>query len=48
VAVHLTTAGQAGPDPGAIGIGGLRETDVVSTSSLPSSRLLQNRGVRVV
>ncbi|NQV10335.1 MAG: N-acetylmuramoyl-L-alanine amidase [Cyanobacteria bacterium] len=40
--------GHGGPDPGAIGIGGLRETDVVLDISLQAARLLQSRGVRVV
>ena len=40
--------GHGGPDPGAVGIGGLRETDVVLDVSLQVARLLQDRGVRVV
>ena len=40
--------GHGGPDPGAIGIGGLRETDVVLDVSLQVARLLQARGVQVV
>lgn len=40
--------GHGGPDPGAIGIGGLRETDVVLDVSLQLARLLQARGVEVV
>jgi N-acetylmuramoyl-L-alanine amidase len=39
--------GHGGPDPGAIGIGGLRETDVVLDVSLQVARLLQARGVVV-
>ena len=39
--------GHGGPDPGAVGIGGLRETDVVLDVSLQVARLLQDRGVRV-
>ncbi len=40
--------GHGGPDPGAVGIGGLRETDVVLDVSLQLARLLQARGVDVV
>jgi len=40
--------GHGGPDPGAIGLGGLRETDVVLDVSLQLARLLQARGVAVV
>ena len=40
--------GHGGPDPGAVGIGGLRETDVVLDVSLQMARLLQSRGVDVV
>lgn len=40
--------GHGGPDPGAVGIGGLRETDVVLDVSLQMARLLQARGVDVV
>jgi len=40
--------GHGGPDPGAVGIGGLRETDVVLDVSLQLARLLQVRGVDVV
>ena len=40
--------GHGGPDPGAVGIAGLRETDVVLDVSLQVARLLQDRGVRVV
>ena len=40
--------GHGGPDPGAIGIGGLRETDVVLDVSLQVARLLQARGVMVL
>ncbi|MCP9926837.1 N-acetylmuramoyl-L-alanine amidase [Cyanobium sp. CH-040] len=39
--------GHGGPDPGAVGIGGLRETDVVLDVSLQAARLLQARGVQV-
>lgn len=40
--------GHGGPDPGAVGIGGLRETDVVLDVSLQVARLLQDRGVQVI
>jgi N-acetylmuramoyl-L-alanine amidase len=39
--------GHGGPDPGAIGIGGLREKDVVLDVSLQVAQLLQARGVQV-
>ncbi|MEB3318092.1 MAG: N-acetylmuramoyl-L-alanine amidase [Cyanobacteriota bacterium] len=40
--------GHGGPDPGAVGIGGLRETDVVLDVALQVAQLLQNRGVQVL
>ena len=40
--------GHGGPDPGAVGIGGLRETDIVLDVGLQVARLLQARGVQVV
>jgi len=40
--------GHGGPDPGAVGIAGLRETDVVLDVSLQLARLLQTRGVEVL
>jgi N-acetylmuramoyl-L-alanine amidase len=40
--------GHGGPDPGAVGIGGLRETDVVLDVALQLARLLQSRGVQVL
>ncbi|HBH72620.1 MAG TPA: hypothetical protein DDY43_04090 [Synechococcales bacterium UBA10510] len=40
--------GHGGPDPGAVGIAGLRETDVVLDVSLQLARLLQSRGVEVL
>ena len=40
--------GHGGPDPGAVGIGGLRETDVVLDVCLQMARLLQARGVQVL
>lgn len=40
--------GHGGPDPGAIGIDGLRETDVVLEVGLQVAQLLQARGVQVL
>ena len=40
--------GHGGPDPGAEGIGGLRETDVVLDVALQVARLLQAKGVQVL
>ena len=40
--------GHGGPDPGAVGIGGLRETDVVLDVCLQVAQLLQARGVQVL
>ena len=40
--------GHGGPDPGAVGIQGLRETDVVLDVALQTARLLQSRGVQVL
>ena len=40
--------GHGGPDPGAVGIGGLREADVVLDVSLQVGQLLKARGVEVV
>ncbi len=40
--------GHGGPDPGAVGISGLRETDVVLDVALKTSRFLQLKGVEVV
>ncbi len=39
--------GHGGPDPGAVGIGGLRETDIVLDISLQLAKLLQAKGVNV-
>ena len=39
--------GHGGPDPGAIGIGGLRETDVVLEVSKTVKKLLSDKGVKV-
>ena len=40
--------GHGGPDPGAVGIRGLRETDVVLDVSLQVAQLLQSKGVQVL
>lgn len=40
--------GHGGPDPGAVGINGLRETDVVLDVALQVAQLLQSKGVRVL
>ncbi|MEB3331421.1 MAG: N-acetylmuramoyl-L-alanine amidase [Synechococcaceae cyanobacterium] len=40
--------GHGGPDPGAVGIGGLRETDVVLDVGLQVAQLLQAQGVQVL
>lgn len=40
--------GHGGPDPGAIGIGGVREKDVVLDVSLQVAELLEREGVQVV
>lgn len=40
--------GHGGPDPGAVGIDGLRETDVVLDVGLQLAQLLQSRGVQVL
>ena len=40
--------GHGGPDPGAVGIGGLRETDVVLDVSLQVSKFLAAKGVKVI
>ena len=39
--------GHGGPDPGAIGVGGVRETDVVLDISLRVAQLLESKGVKV-
>jgi len=39
--------GHGGPDPGAIGIGGIRETDVVLEVSKTVQKLLSDKGVKV-
>ena len=40
--------GHGGPDPGAIGIGGIRETDVVLDVSKKVEKLLSEKGVKVL
>lgn len=45
--VIVIDPGHGGPDPGAIGIGGVRETNVVLDISLEVSRILQRQGVVV-
>ena len=40
--------GHGGPDPGAIGIGGMRETDVVLEVSKTVKKLLSENGVKVI
>lgn len=40
--------GHGGPDPGAVGIGGLRETDVVLDVSLQVAQILQAKGIQVL
>ena len=39
--------GHGGPDSGAVGIGGIKETDVVLDISLQVTELLRNKGVKV-
>lgn len=46
--VVVIDPGHGGRDPGAIGIGGLRETDVVMDISRQVATLLQQQGVQVV
>lgn len=46
-AIVVIDPGHGGPDVGAVGIGGLRETNVVLDISLEVSRLLQQQGVIV-
>jgi N-acetylmuramoyl-L-alanine amidase len=40
--------GHGGGDPGAVGIGGLRETDIVLPIALKVTSLLEGKGVRVI
>lgn len=46
--VIVIDPGHGGPDPGAIGIGGLREIDIVLPVGLRVASLLQQQGVQVV
>jgi N-acetylmuramoyl-L-alanine amidase len=46
--VAVIDPGHGGRDPGAIGIGGLQEKDVVLPISLEVARLLEQQGVRVI
>jgi N-acetylmuramoyl-L-alanine amidase len=45
--VVVIDPGHGGTDPGAIGIGGLRETDIVLPISIEVMRLLQQQGLQV-
>lgn len=47
-ALVVIDPGHGGKDPGAIGIGGLREVDVVLPISLQVARILEQQGVQVV
>ncbi|WP_338442655.1 N-acetylmuramoyl-L-alanine amidase [Synechococcus elongatus IITB4] len=47
-AVIVIDPGHGGRDPGAIGIGGIRETDIVLDISTQVTRLLQAQGAQVV
>ncbi|HEY9847540.1 MAG TPA: N-acetylmuramoyl-L-alanine amidase, partial [Candidatus Caenarcaniphilales bacterium] len=47
-AIVVIDPGHGGPDPGAIGIGGLRETDVVLPIALEVVSLLQKQGVQAI
>lgn len=46
--VIVIDPGHGGPDPGAIGINGLREVDVILPISLEVATLLQQQGIQVV
>ncbi len=46
--VVVIDPGHGGPDPGAVGIGGLREKDVVLPISLQVASLLEQQGIQVV
>ena len=46
--VVVIDPGHGGPDPGAVGIGGLKETDVVLDISRQVSALLERQGVTVI
>jgi N-acetylmuramoyl-L-alanine amidase len=40
--------GHGGPDPGAVGIGGIQEKDIVLDVSLQVARILQTQGIQVI
>ncbi|GAB4326318.1 MAG: hypothetical protein OHK0047_11620 [Leptolyngbyaceae cyanobacterium] len=46
--VVVIDPGHGGPDPGAVGIGGLRETDIVLDISQQVTSLLEQQGITVV
>jgi N-acetylmuramoyl-L-alanine amidase len=46
--VVVLDPGHGGTDPGAIGIGGLREVDVVMPISMEVARILEKQGIQVV
>jgi N-acetylmuramoyl-L-alanine amidase len=46
--VVVIDPGHGGPDPGAVGIGGLRETDIVLDISQQVTQLLEQQGITVV
>jgi len=46
--VVIIDPGHGGPDPGAIGIGGLREKDLVLPISIEVAKLLEQQGVQVI
>lgn len=46
--VIVIDPGHGGSDPGAIGLGGLRETDVVLDISLKLSQILEQNGIQVI
>ncbi len=46
--VVLVDPGHGGPDPGAIGIGGLREKDIVMSISQQVASLLEQQGIQAV
>jgi len=46
--VVIIDPGHGGPDPGAVGIGGLREKDLVLPISIEVAKLLEQQGVQVI
>ena len=46
--VVVVDPGHGGPDPGAVGIGGLREKDIVLSIAFQVASVLQQRGIQVV